>query len=175
MKFPRRQFLHLAAGAGALIVASRVVRAEGYPTRPVRFVVGFPGGSATDIVARLIAQSLSERLGQQFIVDNRPGAASNIAAEVVVRAVPTATRSFRSLLRTHSTRRSTTTSVSISSMISRRSRALSGTPTSWWSTHHSRPRPFLSSSPMPRPIQAKSTWHRPATGACHMLSENYSR
>ena len=88
MKFPRRQFLHLAAGAGALLVGLRVVRAEGYPTRPVRFIVGFPGGSATDIVARLIAQSLSERLGQQVIVDNRPGAASNIAAEVVVRAVP---------------------------------------------------------------------------------------
>src|ERR1700751_2949111 len=88
MKFHRRQFLHLPAGAGALTVASHIVRAEGYPTRPVRFVVGFPGGSATDIVARLIAQSLSERLGQQFIVDNRPDAASNIAAEVVVRAVP---------------------------------------------------------------------------------------
>jgi tripartite-type tricarboxylate transporter receptor subunit TctC len=88
MKFSRRQFLYLAAGAGALLVTSRVVRAEGYPTRPVRFVVGFPGGSATDIVGRLIAQSLSERLGQQVIVDNRPGAASNIAAEVVVRAVP---------------------------------------------------------------------------------------
>ena len=88
MKFPRRHFLHLAAGAGALLVASRGVRAEDYPTRPVRFVVGFPGGSATDIIGRLIAQSLSERLGQQFIVDNRPGAASNIAAEVVVRAAP---------------------------------------------------------------------------------------
>jgi tripartite-type tricarboxylate transporter receptor subunit TctC len=88
MKFPRRQFLVLAASAGALLVALRVVRAEGYPTRPVRFIVGFPGGSATDIVARLIAQSLSGRLGQQVIVDNRPGAASNIAAEVVVRAVP---------------------------------------------------------------------------------------
>jgi tripartite-type tricarboxylate transporter receptor subunit TctC len=88
MKFPRRQFLVLAASAGALLVALRVVRAEGYPTRPVRFIVGFPGGSATDIVARLIAQSLSGRLGQRVIVDNRPGAASNIAAEVVVRAVP---------------------------------------------------------------------------------------
>ena len=163
MKFPRRQFLHLAAGAGALLVASRVVSAEDYPTRPVRFVVGFPGGSATDIVGRLIAQSLSERLGQQVIVDNRPGAA------------PTATRSFRSLRRTQSMRRSTTSSASISSMISRRSRALSGTPTSWWSAHHSRPKPFPSSSPMPKPTQAKSTWHRPATAACQMLPENYSR
>ena len=88
MKFPRRHFLHLATGAGALLVVSRVARGEDYPTRPVRFVVGFPGGSATDIIGRLIAQSLSERLGQQFIVDNRPGAASNIAAEMVVRAVP---------------------------------------------------------------------------------------
>src|SRR5215469_5228123 len=88
MKFLRRQFLKLAVGAGALLVASRYARPESYPTRPVRFVVGFPAGSATDIVGRLIAQSLSERLGQQFIVDNRPGAASNIAAEVVVRAVP---------------------------------------------------------------------------------------
>jgi tripartite-type tricarboxylate transporter receptor subunit TctC len=86
MKFPRRHFLHLTAGA--LLVASRVAKGEAYPTRPVRFVVGFPGGSATDIIGRLIAQSLSERLGQQFIVDNRPGAASNIAAEVVVRATP---------------------------------------------------------------------------------------
>src|SRR6516165_9500542 len=85
MKFLRRQFLQLAVGAGALLVASRDARPESYPTRPVRFVVA---GSATDIVGRLIAQSLSERLGQQFIVDNRPGAASNIAAEVVVRAVP---------------------------------------------------------------------------------------
>jgi tripartite-type tricarboxylate transporter receptor subunit TctC len=88
MKFLRRQFLQLAVGAGALLVASRDARPESYPTRPVRFVVGFPAGSATDIVGRLIAQSLSERLGQQFIVDNRPGVASNIAAEVVVRAVP---------------------------------------------------------------------------------------
>ena len=88
MKLPRRQLLHLAAGAAALPVVLRVVSAEGYPTRPVRFIVGFPGGSATDIVARLIAQPLSERFAQQFIVDNRPGAASNIAAEVVVRAIP---------------------------------------------------------------------------------------
>ena len=86
MKLPRRHLLHL--GTGVLLVASGVVRAEDYPARPVRFVVGFPGGSATDIIGRLIAQSLSERLGQQFIVDNRPGAASNIAAEVVVRAAP---------------------------------------------------------------------------------------
>ena len=84
----RRKILHLAVGAAALPAMSRIASALDYPSRPVRFVVGFPAGSATDIVARLIAQSLSERLGQQFIVDNRPGAGSNIAAEVVVRADP---------------------------------------------------------------------------------------
>src|SRR5262245_19752194 len=89
MKLPhRRQFLHLAAGAAALPVASRIARAQAYPTRPVRIVIGFTAGSASDIVARLIGQSLSERLGQQFVIDNRPGAASNIATEAVVRAPP---------------------------------------------------------------------------------------
>ena len=88
MKLPRRQLLHLATGAAALAGVSRMAYALDYPSRPVRFVVGFPAGSATDIVARLIAQSLSEQLGQQFIVEDRPGAGSNIAAEVVVRADP---------------------------------------------------------------------------------------
>jgi tripartite-type tricarboxylate transporter receptor subunit TctC len=88
MKLPRRQILHLAAGAVALPAMSRIACALDYPSRPVRFVVGFPAGSATDIVARLIAQSLSEQFGQQFIVDDRPGAGSNIAAEAVVRADP---------------------------------------------------------------------------------------
>src|SRR5580658_6357296 len=88
MKLPRRHFLHLAAGAAAFPAVSRIACALDYPSRPVRFVVGFPAGSATDIVARLIAQSLSAQLGQQFIVDNRPGAGSNLAAEVVVRADP---------------------------------------------------------------------------------------
>jgi tripartite-type tricarboxylate transporter receptor subunit TctC len=88
MKFPRRQFLHLTAGAAALAGVPRMACALDYPSRPVRFVVGFPAGSATDIVARLIAQALSDQLGQQFIVDDRPGAGSNIAAEVVVRADP---------------------------------------------------------------------------------------
>jgi tripartite-type tricarboxylate transporter receptor subunit TctC len=88
MKLPRRRFLHLAAGAAALPAVPRVACALDYPSRPVRFVVGFPAGSATDIVARLVAQSLSDQVGQQFIVDDRPGAGSNLAAEVVVRAEP---------------------------------------------------------------------------------------
>ena len=86
MKLPRRNFLRLTAGAAALSAISPSVRAQAYPTRPVRVIVGFTPGSAPDIVARLIGQWLSERLGQQFLVENRPGAAGNIGTEMVVRA-----------------------------------------------------------------------------------------
>src|SRR5262245_40630958 len=88
MKLPRRKFLHLVAGAAALPAVSRVVRAQAYPSRPVRIVVGFAPGGPADIVARLIAQWLSERLGQPFVVENRTGAGTNIAAEAVVRSPP---------------------------------------------------------------------------------------
>jgi tripartite-type tricarboxylate transporter receptor subunit TctC len=88
MKPPRRKFLHLAAGAAALPVVSRIARAQACPTRPVRIVVGFAAGSGADIIARLVAQWLSERLGQQFIIENRPGAGSNMGTEAVVRAAP---------------------------------------------------------------------------------------
>ena len=88
MKLPRRTFLHLAAGAAALPAASRFGWAQAYPNRPVRMIVGFPAGGQADIVARLIGQWLQERLGQPFVVENRPGAAGNIAAEAVVRSVP---------------------------------------------------------------------------------------
>jgi tripartite-type tricarboxylate transporter receptor subunit TctC len=88
MTLPRRQFLHLAAGAAALPAVSRIARAQTYPVRPVRIVVGFPPGGGGDITARLIGQWLSERLGQPFIIDNRPGAGGNIATETVVRAAP---------------------------------------------------------------------------------------
>jgi tripartite-type tricarboxylate transporter receptor subunit TctC len=87
MNFPhRRRFLHLAAGAAALPALARIARAQTYPMRPVRLIVGYPAGGGTDIVARLIGQWLSERLGQPIIVENRPGANSNIATEAVVRA-----------------------------------------------------------------------------------------
>jgi tripartite-type tricarboxylate transporter receptor subunit TctC len=85
-KFPRRQFLYLAGGAVALPAVSRIARAQAYPSRPVRLVVGFPAGQTADIIMRIMAQWLSERLNQQVFVDNRPGASSNIATEVVVRA-----------------------------------------------------------------------------------------
>src|SRR5262245_29196441 len=88
MKLPRRNFLHLAAGAAALPLASRVAWAQPYPAKPVRIIVGLPAGGSADITARLIGQWLSERLGQQFLIENRPGAGTNIATEAVVRAAP---------------------------------------------------------------------------------------
>src|SRR5438105_1839020 len=84
----RRQFLHLAAGAAALPVVSRVARAQTYPTRPVRIIIGYTPGGSADLTARLMGQWLSERLGQQFIVESRPGGSTNIATESVVRAPP---------------------------------------------------------------------------------------
>ena len=86
MKTQRRNFLRLMAGAAALPLLPRMASADDYPTRPVRIIVGYPAGIAPDIFSRLAAQGLSERLGQQFIVENRPGANSNIATEMVVRA-----------------------------------------------------------------------------------------
>ncbi len=88
MKFPRRRFLHLAAGAAALPAVSHIARAQAFPSRPVRIVVGFPAGGAQDIGARVIGQWLSERLGQSFLIDNRPGANGNIGAQGVVNAAP---------------------------------------------------------------------------------------
>src|SRR5271168_3288289 len=88
MKLPRRALLHLAAGAAAFPTVSRIAWAETYPARPVRIVVGFPAGLTPDIVARLMGQWLSERLGQSFVIENRPGAGTNIATESVVRAPP---------------------------------------------------------------------------------------
>ena len=82
----RRQFLHLAAGVAALPAVSRITWAQTYPARPVRLVVGFAPGAANDILARLMGQWLSERLGQPFVIENRPGAGTNIGTEAVVRA-----------------------------------------------------------------------------------------
>src|SRR6185295_6763885 len=87
-ELPRRQFLRLTATAAALAAVSRYASAETYPSRPVRWIVGFPPGGGNDIVARLMGQWLQERLGQPFVIDNRPGAGTNIAAEAVVNAAP---------------------------------------------------------------------------------------
>ena len=86
MRLPRRQFLHLVAGTATLPLAPRLAQAQSYPARPVRVTVQTPAGGSPDIIARVISQWLSERLGQQFVVDNRPGASGNIGTEAVVRA-----------------------------------------------------------------------------------------
>src|SRR5262247_2040863 len=88
MKLPRRKFLHLAAGAASISAVSRIAAAQAYPTRPVRIIVPFPAGQASDTVARLVGQSLSERLAQPFVIENRTGAGGNIGTEGVVRATP---------------------------------------------------------------------------------------
>src|SRR5215470_12594070 len=88
MQHPRRRFLGLAMGAAALPALGRAARAEAYPARPVRIVVGVPPGGTFDLVARLIAQWLTERLGQQFTIENRPGAGTNIGTDLVAHAVP---------------------------------------------------------------------------------------
>jgi tripartite-type tricarboxylate transporter receptor subunit TctC len=88
MKIARRQFLHLAAGAAAVPAMTRNARAQTYPARPVRIIVGYPAGGVSDIYARLIGQWLSERLGQSFVIENRPGVSGAIAVDSVVRAAP---------------------------------------------------------------------------------------
>jgi tripartite-type tricarboxylate transporter receptor subunit TctC len=88
MKLPRRQFLHLAAGAAVLPAVSRMARAQAYPTRPVRIFVPFAPGGPNDALARLIGQWLSERLGQQFVIDNRTGGGGNIGTEAALRSAP---------------------------------------------------------------------------------------
>jgi tripartite-type tricarboxylate transporter receptor subunit TctC len=88
VKLPRCHFLHLTAGAVAFAAESRTARAQTYPTRPVRMIVGFPPGGPTDLIARLVGQWLSERLGQPVVIENRPGAGTSIAIEAVVRAAP---------------------------------------------------------------------------------------
>src|SRR3984893_17060089 len=88
MKFPRRQFLHLAAGVALLPAVSRTAKAQSYPARPVRLIIGYTPGGSADLAARLRGQWLSERLGQSFVIETRPGGGTNIATEAVVRAAP---------------------------------------------------------------------------------------
>src|SRR5712671_4122587 len=88
MKLPRRQFLHLAAGAAATPAVSRIASAQAYPTKPIRWIIGFPPGGGADAVARIMEPWLSRRLGQPVIIENRPGASTNIAVQTVVNAPP---------------------------------------------------------------------------------------
>jgi len=104
MKFPRRQFLRLLGSLIAFPAVSRVAMAQAYPTRAVRLIIGYPPGGSADITARLMAQWLSERLGQTFVIENRPGAGTNLATEAACARTLTVTRSSSLLRRTRSTR-----------------------------------------------------------------------
>jgi len=177
MKLPRRQFLQLTAGAAALPVVSRIGWAQTYPSRPVRLIVGFPAGSGADFGARLIGQWLSERLGQQFIVENRLGAGGNIATEAVVRAPPDG---YTLLLVTVSNAISTTLYEKLNfdfirdimqvAAIYRGIGVMVVNPSFSAKTVTE----FIAYA-MPRPIRAKSTWRRAATGGRRISMASFLR
>jgi tripartite-type tricarboxylate transporter receptor subunit TctC len=132
VKLPRRHFLHLAAGAAALPALPRIASALDYPTRPVHLVSGFPAGGPNDIVARLLGQWLSERLGRPFVIENRPGAGGTVGTEVVVRASPDGyTLLHVSTSHAINATLSTTISATILSATSFRSRAALVCPSLW--------------------------------------------
>jgi tripartite-type tricarboxylate transporter receptor subunit TctC len=171
MKLPRRAFLHLAAGAASLTAASRIAGAQTYPSRPVRIIVGFAPGGLVDITARLIGQWLSERLGQPFAIENRPGAGSNIATEAVVRA-PADGHTL--LLVEASAAINETLYEKLNFNFVRDIAPVAGiirVPL----VVVFRPKRFLNSSPTPRPTQPRSTWRRPATGPRLMWPASFSR
>jgi tripartite-type tricarboxylate transporter receptor subunit TctC len=174
MRLPRRQFLHLAAAIAALPAASRLACAQSYPTRPLRLIEGFGAGSAPDIVARLIGQWLSERLGQSVIVENHSGASSSIAAEAVVRASPDG---YTLLL--------ITTANPINAGMFKLNfdfiRDIAPVATICrvplvMEVHPSVPAKALRhSSPMPRAIPARSIWRRPESDRCPTWPAKCSR
>jgi tripartite-type tricarboxylate transporter receptor subunit TctC len=165
MKLPRRNFLHLAAGAAALPAYLRIAAAQAYPSRPVRWIVGFAPGGGNDIVARLMGQWLSERTGQSFIIENRPGAGTNIATEAVVNARPDGytlllvgvPNAINATLYDKLNFNFISDIAPVASII-RVANVMA--------VHPSQPRQFLSSLPMPGPTQERSTWGRTAMGAC---------
>src|SRR5262249_51598566 len=132
MKLPRRNFLHLAAGAAGLSAISRFAWARAYPSRPVRIIFGLASGSAGDILARLIGQWLSERLGQPFVIENRVGAGGTVAAEAVVRSPPDGYTLLACGSPDVINATSTTSSISFFSAISHRSRVSPVARMSWW-------------------------------------------
>jgi tripartite-type tricarboxylate transporter receptor subunit TctC len=174
MKLPRRKFLHLAAGAAALPVVSCFAWAQAYPNRPVRIVVPFAAGGTADILGRLLAQWLSERLGQQFFVDDRPGAATNTGTQAVVRAPADG---YTLLLITPPNVVNVTLyeNLNFNFVLDVAPVAsVSTTPGVVAVNPRFRPRPFRSSSPMPRPTRARSRWQRKVMVAQRMSTASCS-
>ncbi len=163
MKLPRRKLLHLAAGAAALPLLPRVALALDLSGAAGAYSSRISPSSGPDIVARLMGQRLSERLQQQFIVENRPGAGGYIAARMSSSACRRLHAACGRAARTQSTRRFTRTSISISSATLCRSRSSAARPLSWQSIQEFQRKQSLSSSPMPRLIRARSIWHLPVS------------
>jgi tripartite-type tricarboxylate transporter receptor subunit TctC len=164
MKLVRRRFLHLAAGAAALPAISRIAWAQTYPTRPVHLIVGFGAGGAPDIYARLLGQWLSDRLGRPFIIENRPGASSNIATEDVVKA---RADGYTLLLASLGNAVNATLYEKLNYNFIRDIAPVGGISrdaTVMVVNPSFPPRRFPSSSAMPRPIRARLAWRRPASG-----------
>jgi len=165
MNIPRRRFLSLA-GAGAIFPSIvKFSRAESYPTRPIHFVVGFPAGGPNDILARLIGQWLSDRLGQPVIVENKPGASGNVATEAVVRA-PADGYTLLMVGPANAINASLHDELKFNfCATSRRSRRSHASRSSCSSTHRFRQKAFQNLSPMRRRTQARLRWHRPGMEA----------
>jgi tripartite-type tricarboxylate transporter receptor subunit TctC len=166
MEFPRRRFLHFAAGAAVLPVVSRVAMAKDYPSRAVRVIVGLPPANSPDIIARLISGWLSERLGQPFVVENRPGAATGIATEFVVRAAPDG---YTLLLVVAGNTVNGSIFKNLSYDFSRDIApvaSIGGIPLAMAVTPSFPANTVSEFIAMPKPIRARSIWPRRATAAC---------
>ena len=174
MKLPRRQFLHLASVAVALPALSRNARAQAYPSKPLRWIVGFPPGGGADTVARVMGNWLSERLGQPIIVENRPGAGTNIAVQAVVNSPPDG---YTLLFLGASAIVNTSMYENLPFNLQRDIAPVSGLIDypMVMIAHPSVPaKTTPSSSPTPRPIQARSAWPHSAAARPHISRANCS-
>ena len=175
MKLPRRRFLHLAAGALAVPSLPRAALATDYPARPVRLLVGYSAGGVSDILARLLAQSLSDRLGQPFVVEDRPGAASNVAADAVVHAPADGYTLFLAGI-SNAINAAIYKDLDFNFVRDVTPVALISRSPLVMEVSASFPaRPFPNSSPMPRPIPARSTWDRRGPAAPRTCPANCFR